>query len=200
MPRNASIDFFDRQFHRQIEAGEYALNPFESLALPYLRGSVLDLGCGLGNLALAAATRGASVTALDACAQAIDDVARRARARELNIEARIEDLSAWRPERTWDAVACIGLLMFFAPAEAYRSLAALREAVRPGGVVVVNVLVEGTTYLDMFDPRSHCLFRRGDLARAFDDWEAIEARVDDYPAPDGRIKRFETLIAKRPTA
>ena len=52
---NESIRFFDSQFHRQIEAGDYALNPFERAALPFLRDEVLDLGCGLGNLALAAA-------------------------------------------------------------------------------------------------------------------------------------------------
>ncbi|MBK7081878.1 MAG: methyltransferase domain-containing protein [Betaproteobacteria bacterium] len=66
-----TVDFFDRQFRRQIDAGEFALNPFEARALPHLRGRVLDLGCGLGNLALAAARRGCEVTALDASPAAI---------------------------------------------------------------------------------------------------------------------------------
>lgn len=50
-----SVRFFDTQFQRQINTSEFELNPFERLTLPYLAGDVLDLGCGLGNLAVAAA-------------------------------------------------------------------------------------------------------------------------------------------------
>ena len=57
-PSNRSIDFFDAQFRLQSAAGEYALNPFEHAVLPFLAGEVLELGCGLGNLSLAAAERG----------------------------------------------------------------------------------------------------------------------------------------------
>jgi tellurite methyltransferase len=53
-----SVGFFARQFERQIAAADYALNPFETCTLPHLRGRVLDLGCGLGNLSLAAARAG----------------------------------------------------------------------------------------------------------------------------------------------
>lgn len=55
---NHAVRFFDAQFQRQAAGGEFELNPFERLALPYLKGEVLDLGCGLGNLALAAAVAG----------------------------------------------------------------------------------------------------------------------------------------------
>ena len=45
-----SVEFFDAQFQRQIREREYALNPFETLALDYLKGAVLDFGSGLGSL------------------------------------------------------------------------------------------------------------------------------------------------------
>ena len=38
------VDFFERQFQRQVRDADFALNPFEQLALPYVAGSVLDLG------------------------------------------------------------------------------------------------------------------------------------------------------------
>ena len=54
MGSDASIRFFETQFQRQVREAELALNPFEQQALPYLHGTVLDYGCGLGNLALTA--------------------------------------------------------------------------------------------------------------------------------------------------
>ena len=42
--------------------------------------------------------------------------------------------------------------MFFARRDALAGLDAVANAVRPGGHAIVNVLVEGTTYRDMFDP------------------------------------------------
>ena len=80
--------------------------------------------------------------------------------------------------------------MFFPRGEARAGLVAVRDAVRPGGIAVVNVLVEGSTYLEMFDARGHCLFRRGELARAFDGWgDALRrgARVS------GALRHGQTL-------
>lgn len=193
----SSIEFFDRQFRRQIEAGDYALNPFEAAALPFLQGEVLDLGCGLGNLSLAAARQGARVTALDASAAAAANLSRRAREAGLEIAVAAMDLRDWRPDRRWDAAVCIGLLMFFPPPAARAGLAAVRDAVRPGGIAAVNVLVEGTTYLGMFEASGHCLFEKGELARAFAGWEPLYAAAHAFPAPGDTEKRFETLIARR---
>jgi tellurite methyltransferase len=166
--------------------------------LPFLRGTVLDLGCGLGNLSIAAASRGAQVTAVDACGRAVEDVQRRATACGLEIEAQSLDLRDWRPDRQWDVVACIGLLMFFAPEEGRAGLQAAKAAVAPGGVAVVNVLVEGTTYVEMFGAEPYCLFRPGEVQRAFAGWDFALAQTDDFPAPGGTVKRFETVIAFRP--
>ena len=71
MNTDSSVSFFDQQFQRQVRESDLALNPFEQQALPHLQGVVLDYGCGLGNLALAAARRGCNVVALDGSYNAI---------------------------------------------------------------------------------------------------------------------------------
>ena len=177
---------------------DYALNPFERAVLPHLQGDVLDLGCGLGNLALAAAERGCRVTALDSSATAIADLARRARERGVALEAHSADLRHYVPARDYDCVVSIGLLMFFACGDARRLLARMREAVRPGGLAAVNVLVEGTTYMEMFDPEAYCLFGRNELGDSFTGWEVLLSRHEDFPAPGNMLKRFHTLAARAP--
>ena len=177
---HASVRFFDAQFRRQLQGAELQLNPFEQAALPWLAGRVLDYGCGLGNLAVAAARRGCTVVALDGSPTAI------------------AHLRAHRPEGTFDAVVAIGLLMFFDCATALRQLGVLQSHLRPGGVAVVNVLVEGTTYLDMFEPGEYCLFARDELARRFAGWEIVHDGFAEFAAPNGQVKAFETLIARKP--
>jgi tellurite methyltransferase len=197
MSTNASVEFFDRQFQRQVSAADYALNPFERAILPHLFGEVLDLGCGLGNLSVAAAEAGCKVTALDASATGVADLARRARAHGLQIEVQTAELRDYAPDRSYDCVVAIGLLMFFPCPDARGLLRRIREAVRPNGLAAINVLIEGTTYMEMFDPRGYCLFGRDELSQAFAGWEMLLSRHEDFPAPGDTFKRFHTLVVRR---
>lgn len=43
MNPNSSIRFFDTQFQKQVADRDFALNPFEKAALPFVHGRVLDL-------------------------------------------------------------------------------------------------------------------------------------------------------------
>lgn len=198
MEANRSVDFFRSQFDQQIEAADYRLNPFEEWALPHLRGTMLELGCGLGNLTLTAARRGLSVTALDACPNAVVDLRRRADAERLSVRVEEADLAEWQATQTYDAVVAIGLLMFFTCDDGRRVLREIRRAVRPGGVAAVNVLVEGTTFMAMFDAQHYCLFPPAELAQTFADWQLLLERTDDFAAPGDTRKRFATVIARRP--
>lgn len=195
-----SVDFFENQFRRQVANHDLALNPFETAALPYLAGRVLDFGCGLGNLAVAASRRGCSVLALDAAPTAVEHLRNRAQAEGLAIEAVEADLRSYEIRDTFDTVVSIGLLMFFDCTDARRQLGQLQARVRPGGIAVINVLIEGTTYLDMFDPADHCLFGRDELRQAFAGWQILRESFDDFPIRNGAVKSFASLAARKPAA
>ncbi len=90
--------------------------------------------------------------------------------------------------------------MFFDCATAERALAELEAHLRPGGTMIVNVLVEGTTYMEMFDAQSHCLFARDALPRRFAHWQVVSSALSDFPARGGLNKSFSTVIARKPVA
>lgn len=196
--RNRSVEFFDRQFARQAAEREFVLNPFERAILPFLSGEVLDLGCGLGNLAVAAAAKGCRVTALDASPTAIACLARRAAEEKLPITARHAELSTVDVAGEFDCVVAIGLLMFFPQEMAREGLTRIKGLVKPGGLAAVNVLIEGTTFMDMFDPAGYYLFGENELPEAFASWTTEHARFESFPAPKDTVKRFCTVVARRP--
>ena len=138
-----SVEFFERQFQRQVREQALVLNPFEEAALTWLQGRVLDYGCGLGQLSLAAARRGCEVLALDASATAIAHLRQVAQNEGLPIDAREAELSAYQLHVDFDSVVCIGLLMFLDCDSALHHLTQLKQRLRPGCVIVLNVMVEG---------------------------------------------------------
>jgi tellurite methyltransferase len=194
---NRSVDFFDVQFERQIRGGDFALNPFEKLALPYLCGRVLDLGCGLGNLAIEAARRGCQVLALDASVNGIEHIRNIAGAENLSVKAEVADLAPYRITENFDVIVSIGLLMFMVSSQAHRLLNEIRSHVRPDGLAIVNVLIEGTTYLDMFEPGRYYLFGENELTDQFAAWDILESRYDGFTASGSTVKRFATVVARK---
>ena len=196
---NRSIEFFDRQFRQQPLDAAIKLNPFEEQVLPYLSGDVLDFGCGMGNLAFAAAKQGCRVTALDASPAAVAHIRRRARDEDAAVSVAVADLRAYVLADDYDCVVSVGLLMFFDCEIAFKVLTELLAHVRPGGYAAVNVLVEGTTYLDMFDPDGHCLFAASELQTRFSGWAIVRSEITAFEAPGQTVKRFLTVIARKPT-
>lgn len=198
MGPNHSVDFFDSQFQRQVRSRDFQLNPFEVLALPYLKGRVLDFGCGLGNLAMEAARRGCSVVALDASPAAIEHLRQRALESALPIEAIEADLRSHEIAGEFDCVVSIGLLMCFDRRNAARQLSRLQASLRPGGIAVINTLIEGSTYFDIFGTGDYCLFARNEMAECFGGWNILHSEFRNFDAPHGTIKSFVTLIAQKP--
>lgn len=197
MNANQSITFFDTQFQKQVAGNEFALNPFEKVALPFVRGRVLDLGCGLGNLSIEAARRGAEVVAVDASATAIERIRSVAVAEKLNITPVLADAGNYAITGQFDTIITIGLLMFFQQEKALALLADIQQHVAAGGLAIVNTLIEGTTYMGMFEPGHYYLFGRDELQQHFKGWKLLLDTHDSFDAPQNTRKEFSTIVAQK---
>jgi len=197
MTSNQSVDFFDTQFQKQVSASEFALNPFEQAALPYVHGRVLDLGCGLGNLSIEAGRRGAEVVAVDASETAVRRIEQAASAQKLRIRAVLADVLSYEITGEFDTIVAIGLLMFFPRSKALALVADIQKHVAPQGIAIVNVLTEGTTYMDMFEPGHYYLFGRDELEAAFKGWKILSSTHETFSAPGGTTKEFATVVAQK---
>jgi len=198
---NRTVEFFEAQFKQAVgsaSSSELTLNPFQQAALPFLSGRVLDLACGLGGLSIAAARKGCEVIAVDATATAVEHVAAVARAEGLNITAVRHDIATYEADGDFDAVVAIGIIMFFPRDIALGLLEKLQRAVRRGGHAMVTVLLQGTTYTDVFDGDRYYLFAPDELDRAFAGWDVCSSKRGEFPARNGTVKRISSLIARKP--
>lgn len=195
---NKSVEFFETQFQRQVQDKEYTLNPFETLARDYVKGSVLDLGSGLGNLSLEAGRRGCHVLAVDYSPTAVARINAEAQSDGLPVCAIQADLNTWNIDRQFDTIIAIGLLMFFKRPRALELLASIQSHVYSGGHAIVNVLTDGTSFMGMFDPENYYLFGKDELEERFIGWTILMSRHESFPAPGQTIKEFSTVIAKKP--
>jgi tellurite methyltransferase len=117
----------------------------------------------------------------------------------LPVRAIQADIENWTIDESYDTIVVIGLLMFFRQETALKLLTAVQEHVKPGGRAIVNVLIEGMTYLGMFDPDNYCLFRCNELEERFVGWHILESRTQTFLAPEDTRKDFATLIAEKPS-
>ena len=172
------VGLYDARFREQIRKRNFALNPIESLVLKYLTGTVLDLGCGLGNLSLEAARRGHRVVAVDAGRTAIERIEAEAQREGLPAQAIETDIDTWEIDRQYDSIVAIGLLMYFQRERALGLLRSIQDHVSPGGRAAINVLALGATSTDMLDDDSCYLFPPDELQEQFAGWQILYLDTD----------------------
>jgi tellurite methyltransferase len=150
------------------------------------RGRALDLACGEGQDAVWLAARGLEVTGLDVSPVAIARARALARQRGVRLRARVADLARRGLRRGWyDVVTCFHFLD-------RRLVGAIAAALRPGGVVVVEIATVRNLRRHPRPGRRYCL-EPGELAGWFPGFAALWSR-------EGLMEGHEQaqLVARRP--
>jgi 2-polyprenyl-3-methyl-5-hydroxy-6-metoxy-1,4-benzoquinol methylase len=100
--------------------------------------SVLDLGCGPGQHAVALAAHGLQVTAVDYSTAMLERARRRALEGSFTIDFREVDLNAdiALPAQAFDGVICVSVLQVID--DPSRFLMQVRDMLRPGGYLLVE--------------------------------------------------------------
>jgi SAM-dependent methyltransferase len=100
---------------------------------------VLDIGCGDGVYALAAARAGAHVIGLDRSAAAVDAARAHAESEGLAVDLQVGDAGALPfPADRFDVVLAVTVLCF--AEDPARAIAEMARVLRPGGVLVLGEL------------------------------------------------------------
>jgi tellurite methyltransferase len=50
----------------------------------------------------------------------------------------------------------------------------------------------------MFEPTEHCLFTATELQQHFAGWDIVQNEISEFEAPGNTVKRFATVIARKP--
>ncbi len=162
-------EHLDREPSRLVVAAAELLPP----------GRALDLACGPGRNAICLARRGWRVTAVDSSRVAMELLRERAAAAGVEIDVRLADLETNQfalEASAYDLVCVIRYLQ--------RDLfPRIREALRPGGLVAAELLIEGPHHPEF-------LAARGELRGYFAGWEILQ----DEEAKTAR------LLARKPLA
>jgi 2-heptyl-1-hydroxyquinolin-4(1H)-one methyltransferase len=110
----------------------------ELVEMGWFQGRVLDIGCGTGELGLALAARGHSVSGVDLAPSAIAQARRKAAERGLEIDFAVADATELQGhDGHFDTVVDSGLLHCLQTPEQRRYVEVLRRICRPGGRVAV---------------------------------------------------------------
>jgi 2-polyprenyl-3-methyl-5-hydroxy-6-metoxy-1,4-benzoquinol methylase len=170
-------DLFFKNIYRGTPPWDIGRPQAEFVALAEsgaIRGEVLDIGCGTGDIALHLASRGFLVCGVDFAPLAIKKAREKARQRGLDVEFIIDNaLEPTQLTRAFDTVIDSGLFHTFGLDAPPFYVATLARLVRPGGCLFILCFSENQP--GSFGPRR---ITQAEIRAAFrDGWIVREIRA-----------------------
>jgi len=166
--------------------------------------SVLSVADGEGRNAVWLAEQGCQVTATEISPVALEKAARLARGRHVSVDWKVADILNWTwPQEVYDAVVGI-FIQFATPEERPRQIAGMKQAVKPGGFLLLQGYTPKQLDYRTGGPSAvENLYTEALLRELFADWEIVllrehEAILEEGTAHCGRSALID-LVARKPT-
>lgn len=162
----------------------------------YIRpgSTVLDLACGTGRHAIAAARLGARVTAVDHDPAALGAARDAARAAGVTIDFQQADLTApWQPGTAYETVLAFNYLD-------RARMPDVRAHVAPGGLLVMETYLAGQRALGWGPMSDEHLLEPGELMALARPLDVLFGREVLEPVGSDRFRLVASVLARRPGA
>jgi len=186
-----SLEEWNKRYRAGEQLSETPAALVEQFAGSLTAGWALDLACGPGRHALYLAERGWRVTAVDGSPIAIEHLRRRARAKQLDIDARIADLERGEFEIPADAFDLIVDSYYL-----QRDLIpAMQRGVRPGGMVIAIVHLADSDQAHGTPSRA----TPGELRACFKGWTILHY-FEGLPRESCHQRAVAEIAARKPVA
>jgi 2-polyprenyl-3-methyl-5-hydroxy-6-metoxy-1,4-benzoquinol methylase len=152
---------------------------------------VLDLACGSGRHALAAASLGATVTAVDKSASNLDLGKKEAKSRGLEVKWVEADLGNGLPDLgTFDTVLVFNYLD-------RAKMPAIVDAVAPGGFLILETFLEAQKAFGWGPSSDDHLLRSGELVKLVVPLVVVHGREVVEAVDDARWSAMASVLAHR---
>jgi len=152
---------------------------------------VLDLACGTGRHSLAAAARGADVTAWDRSAAKLEEGRAAAAARGVQVNWRAVDL-----EGDWPDVPPFDAVLLFNYLDRER-MSLVRDSLAPGGTLIMEAFLSTQRDLGWGPTNEKHLLDRGELAQLIAPLEVLHGREVLEPVDVERWRAVASVVARR---
>src|SRR5882672_3859770 len=168
------------------------------------RGSVLCVADGEGRNSVWLAEQGFVVTAFDFAPNALAKARALAERRGVSVDYCLNDVEHWPwKDARYDAIAAI-FIQFLPPETRDAAFAKMRDAVEPGGLVLLQgYRPEQVDYGTGGPPRREHMYTRGWIESQFADWEIValneyDAIIREGQAHSGMSALIDVVARKRP--
>jgi SAM-dependent methyltransferase len=182
-----------------------APNVFLTGAAPHIRpnGRVLAVADGEGRNGVWLSQQGFDVVSVDASTVALAKAGRLAAERGVSLALEHADLLSWDwPVEALDAVVAI-FIQFAGPEDRARLFEDMKQAVRPGGVLILQgYRPEQIAYGTGGPPNAENLYTETMLRDAFADWDVVHMKAHDSVITEGSghhgLSALIDLVARKP--
>ncbi len=198
-------EFWNGRFEREayVFGTEPAAFVAEQAGLLQPHSRVLVPADGEGRNSVFLAEQGHDVLATDIASAGVAKARRLANERGVHVDFRVLDLAGWSwPNGEFDAIVAV-FIQFAPPALRQEIFAGIKQAVRPGGLVLLHGYTpKQLEYKTGGPPVEEQLYTRPLLHGAFSDWhilrlEAYDRELHEGDGHKGRSALID-LVARRP--